>query len=396
MTTSANVLHVIPSLADRYGGPSAAALGFCRALSAAGTSTLIATTDADGPGRLDVRLGERETYRGIPAVFFPRHLGESFKWSPSLSRWLTAHTPEFDLVHVHAVFSHSSIAAGRACRVAGVPYIVRPLGSLDPWSLSRHTGRKRILMALGVRRLLEEAARIHYTTHEEAELAEGVNPWLPERVVAPIGVDEDLFHVTGHESSGRPIVAVMSRLDPKKGIDLLISAFHDAAGHGELSEWQLVIAGDGDPAYVRTLRALAAGGPAAGRIEFRGWVSGGARGEFLSQARLFALPSQQENFGIALVEALAVGVAALVTPGVNLAATVQRAEAGWVCERTADAVAGALRLALTNGAELRRRGERARFFASQFRWSAVAQSLQRIYRDVRTSPSALTHCGEPT
>ena len=76
---------------------------------------------------------------------------------------MRAHVGEFAAVHVHAVFSHASIAAGRASRRAGVPYVVRPLGSIDPWSLSQHPGRKRALMWLGARALLSGATRVHYT-----------------------------------------------------------------------------------------------------------------------------------------------------------------------------------------------------------------------------------------
>src|SRR4029079_11017995 len=101
------ILHVVPSLAPRYGGPSAATLGICRALAAAGTRTLIATTDADGPGRLPASLGDVTTYEGLDTVFFPRQISESFKWSSPLARWVRHHATAFDLVHVHAVFSHS-------------------------------------------------------------------------------------------------------------------------------------------------------------------------------------------------------------------------------------------------------------------------------------------------
>lgn len=377
------VLHVIPAIAHRYGGPSAATLGMCKALLAAGTTTLIATTDADGPGRLPVSTGHVGLHDGVPTIFFRRQLTESFKWSAPLARWVRTHAREFDLVHIHAVFSHSSLAAGRACRAARMPYVVRPLGTLDPWSLDRHPRRKRLLMALGVRRLLVGAAAIHYTAPQEQRLAEQRLPWLPHGIVAPLGVGEELFEPapTG-EIAREPALLTMARLDSKKGIDVLIEAFHTLAGERSLSNWRLIIAGDGAPDYVNALRTLADAGLARTRIEFRGWVGGDARRDLLRAVRLFALPSQQENFGIALVEAMACGVPVIVSPGVNLAAELETAGAGWVCERTATQLAATLRMAMSSAEQLDRRGRQARQFAERFRWAKVAETLQSVYDDV--------------
>src|SRR5678816_659484 len=127
------VLHVIPSIDERSGGPATAIIPMCRALMQQGIEVLLVTTDA---GLSETNVAE---YKGVPAEF-----GESFKYSRPLAAWLTANIRDFDLVHVHAVFNHSSVAAARACRRAGVPYVIRPLGTLDPWSMSQKSLRKRL------------------------------------------------------------------------------------------------------------------------------------------------------------------------------------------------------------------------------------------------------------
>src|SRR5205085_1067284 len=132
---SVKVLHVIPSVAPRYGGPSRAVVDMCRALRGGGVDTLIATTDADGEGRLAVELGRHTLFKDVPAIFFSRQWSEAYKYSRPLAHWLDAHVGDFDVVHIHAVFSHACLAAAKACRKRGVPYVVRPLGTLDPWSL---------------------------------------------------------------------------------------------------------------------------------------------------------------------------------------------------------------------------------------------------------------------
>src|SRR5689334_14855658 len=97
------VLHVIPAVAARYGGPSAAIVPMCRALIEQGVDTTIATTDADGLERLAVTVGSMTSWQGVPAIFFHRTISESFKYSIGLSAWLRQHVADFDVVHIHAV-----------------------------------------------------------------------------------------------------------------------------------------------------------------------------------------------------------------------------------------------------------------------------------------------------
>jgi glycosyltransferase involved in cell wall biosynthesis len=353
----------------------------CVALEAQGVPSLVVTTDADGAGRLDVPLDETTTFAGMRVRFFPCQFSERLKYSGPLGAWVRAHVSEFAAVHIHAVFSHASIAAGRASRSAGLPYLLRPLGSIDPWSLSHHAGRKRALMWLGARALLSGASRVHYTSDEEQRRAESAFSWLPAGVVIPLGVEEDFFRerVTDESRWHGPVV-VLARLDPKKGINLAIRAFHEIAPR--FPTRRLVIAGDGDPAYVRELRALAAEGPAAGRIDFAGWIGGDERARLLATASVFVLPSAQENFGLSMVEAMAAGTPVVVARTVDLAAHVAAERAGWVVNRSVEAVAGALAECLSNPAECRSRAARARRLAERFRWKHVAAQLKAVYAEM--------------
>lgn len=390
---SERILHVIPAVAPRYGGPSAAITGMCRALLDLGYTVLLATTDADGPGHLLVETDRGVRHREVPTMFFRRVASESFKWAPSMTSWMRRHLPEFSVVHIHSVFSHAPIAAGRACRMHGVPYLVRPLGTLDPWSLARHAWRKQALLALGARTLLEQAATIHYTSAEEQRLAEQAIPWLPRGALVPLGVDEELFDEGPSGASSEHAVLAYSRLDIKKGIDVTIAAFHALAERAALGDWKLLVAGDGPADYVATLRRLASEGPARERIEFLGWIQPERRRAVFQRAQLFALASHQENFGIAAVEAMAAGLPVLLSPGVNLVDDIVVAGAGWKAERTLPAWIDALAAALNDRDELASRGQQARAFAEQYRWPTVARRLSDLYQDViagsvGASPSA--------
>ncbi|ODS54461.1 MAG: hypothetical protein ABS36_11205 [Acidobacteria bacterium SCN 69-37] len=383
------VLHVIPAVAARYGGPSVVAIESVRALREAGVDALIATTDADGPTRLRVETGQVRDWHGVPMIVLPLGGGERFKWSGALARWLDDHVRDFDTVDIHAVFSHSSLAAGRACRRVGVPYVIRPHGALDPWSLSQRTWRKRLLFWSGVRRLLTGAACIQYTTPAEQTGAERMLPWLPAGRIVPLGIDDGAF-IDSTPDPVAPYVLTMSRLDAKKSLDRLIAAFH-AATVGPFAAWRLILAGDGAPDCVAALRAAAAAGPAHDRIDFVGWVEGATKRDLIAGASLLASPSAQENFGLSIAEAMAAGVPVLVTPTVNLADEIAAAGAGWVVAREIPALVEALRAICADGPERAARGRAARSLADRYRWPHATASLIALYDDVSRSTSVARH-----
>jgi glycosyltransferase involved in cell wall biosynthesis len=389
------VLHVIPAVAPRYGGPSQAVLGMCRALLEQDVETLIATTDADGAGRLPAALGEPTTYRGVPAVFFPRQWSEAFKYSRPLERWLRAHVADFDVVHVHAVFSHACLAAARSCRRQGVPYVVTAHGSLERWSLRQKALRKRLLWHLGVGQMLRGAAAIHYTSAEERQQSE--RPLgLCHGVVIPLGVDREPLAVAGAPESFRrshpslaehPYVLVLSRLHPKKGVELLLGAFLDASRRDEFRDWRLVIAGDGEREYVKALKRHALDHCGDERIVFTGWLGAEDKAGALRGAALLALPSYQENFGVSVVEAMACGVPVLVSTQVDLAQEIAAAGAGWVADLSRPAVTEALVEALRAGEERSRRGAAGRALArDRFTWPPAAARLAGLYRSIASRP----------
>jgi glycosyltransferase involved in cell wall biosynthesis len=376
------ILHVIPAIAARYGGPSAVALETCRALEDRGHDVLIATTDADGPERLALPLGQPNRYDGVRLLAFERTRSEAFKWAPDLVAWLDEAVRQFDVVDVHAIFSHSSLAAGRACRATGVPYVVRPHGALDPWSLSRKSWQKHVLFWLGARRLLTGAAQVQYTTREEQRLAERRLSWLTNGVVVPLGVPEESLLNGPTTPSQPPYVLVMSRLERKKGLELLIDAFHEVTARDRFASWRLIIAGDGEPDYVRSLRAAAASGAAGSRVVFAGWVGGPEKAALLRGASLFASPSEQENFGLSVVEAMAAGVPVLVSHAVNLAPDIARSGAGWVVERNPVTFPRVLESMLDDRPARAARGHAAWMLARQFTWNRGVDALEALYRRV--------------
>lgn len=387
------ILHVIAGIAPRYGGPSRAVLEMTEALRRAGVQTLIATTDADGSARLNVPLGVETTYLGAPIVFFPRQWSEAFKVSLPLASWLDAHVPDFDVVHIHAVFNHACITAALACQRLGVPYVVRPLGTLDRWSLHQKPLRKWLFWQLAGRRMLRGAAAVHYTTPDEQRQVEAALGVQRGRVI-PLGVADECgsdaavaagFR-TAHPSLGdAPYVLALSRLHPVKALDILLDAFLDATEDPACANWHLVIAGQGEAAYAAALRAQADQRRGAERVLFPGWLEGNARAGALAGAGLLVLASRHENFGLSIAEAFMHHVPALVSSNVMLAETIRKAGAGWVATLDRAALAAALALALSDSEERQRRGLAGRQLAlERFSWTRLAEELTTLYRSVES------------
>ena len=374
-----NVLHVLPVVAPRHGGPSAAIFPMCRALRSCGVDATIATTDLDGEGRLDVDVERVQPYDGVPTIFFSATRRAGLTQTAPLAAWIDRHVGRFDVVHVHEVFAHSSVAAARAAACHATPYIVQPHGTLDPWCLARKRLRKRMFLALAGSSMLRAAAAVQYTTDEEQRRAAAWPPARRAATVVPLGVPDESFGDPRPDVSA-PYVLALCRLHPKKGLELLIRAFAALGDAAETSRWRLVIAGDGDARYVARLRQYAAQSGASARISFPGWVDGRRRHELHRAASLHALPSYQENFGLSIVEAMAAGVPVLAAPGVNLARDIEAAGAGWIADYDVEAVRDALRRAMTDAEERTRRAAAARRLAERFRWSAVAPLLAAAYR----------------
>ena len=369
------VLHVIPSLADRSGGPAAAIVPMCRALQAEGVDPLIVTTNEGQP-----RSGTEEVlnFEGVPVKCFPVQLGASYKYSRPLATWLGKNVKNFDLVHVHAVFNHSSVAAASACRKAGVPYVVRPLGTLDPWSMKQKPVRKRLFWFLFAKRLLTASAAVHYTAAAEKTATEEYLRMNHGRVV-PLGVNvngsehDDSVANYFPELAREPYVLALSRLHPKKNLDGLIEAFHSL----KEQRCRLVIAGEGPGEYLSFLRDKARGSE---RISFTGWVEGKQKEALMRCASLFVSPSRQENFGLSMLEAMACGVPVLVTSQVNLAREIHSAEAGWVVEL--EDLSNGLAVVMASERERMTRGKVAYEFAKRYSWEKVGTDLADLYREI--------------
>jgi glycosyltransferase involved in cell wall biosynthesis len=388
------VLHLIPSISPRRGGPSQAVLAMVAALRDQGMDASIVTTNDDGAGLLaDLPLQRWHDYQGVPVLAFPRWSPplrplREFAVAPALLSWLRQHLREYQLLHVHALFSFPSTSAMALARRQRVPYILRTIGQLQHWSLQQSAGRKRLLLHLIERRNLEGAAALHFTTPVEQQEAAALQLGTPSFVL-PLGVTmPPLVVQSAPPDSGKPVqLLFLSRLHPKKQLPLLLEALAALLRRRPDALWQLHIAGDGDPAYTESLRQLGWNLGISPRLHWHGFVAGADKAALFSRADWFLLPSAAENFGIAAAEALAAGVPVLLTPGVALADQVRAANAGVISDATLAGLTEALECHCLHppAAHLR---SRARHLAEEhFSWTTIATKLGERYQTVLAHPA---------
>jgi len=376
------ILHVIPSVGPHRGGPSVLMHTLARALSQAGLEIHVATTDDNGPGRLRVPHGVPQQEDGATFWYFPRQTRfYTFSWP--LTRWLARHVREFDLVHIHALFSYATLPAALLARRAGVPYIVRPLGTLNRWGIeNRRPWVKRLSFRILESRILANAAGIHYTSEQELGEARELGVFARPLIVPnPVELPALDSRPPAALPRNRKVVLFLSRFDRKKGLDLLLAAF--ARVRRECPDAVLVLAGDGDPQWVATLKADAQRLHIESDIVWAGFLTGEEKWGALRGADVFVLPSYSENFGIALVEALACGCPVVLSDQVGIHGEITRAEAGLVTPCRVDDLAGALLQVLGDASLRRRMSENGiRLARRQFSLEAVARQLADAYAAV--------------
>jgi glycosyltransferase involved in cell wall biosynthesis len=350
----------------------------------AGAEVHVATTDDDGAGRLPMDLSMPIRDNGVVLWYFARQ-SAFYTFSLPLTRWLATHAGRYDIVHIHALFSYASLPAAFFARRSGVPYVVRPLGTLSRWGLAhRRPSLKRLSFPLIERRILAGAAAVHYTSVQEREEASALCIAAPSVVIpnpvevpSPGELHRGRFR-TRHALGGRKIVLFLSRLDPKKGLDLLLDAFSQVCRlHPEAT---LVIAGEGNKAFVSGLQARASRLGLGADVIWAGHLEGAAKWEALVDASVFALPSYSENFGIAAVEAMALGVPVVVSDQVGVHHEVSGVRAGAVARCEAGALARELTAILDDKALAKEMGRNGKELArTSFSERTVTSKLLGLY-----------------
>jgi glycosyltransferase involved in cell wall biosynthesis len=314
-----------------------------------------------------------------------------YHYTPRLVPWLRERAPSFDAIVINGLWQYHTFGTWRALRRLGLPYYVFTHGMLDPWFKRAYPLKhlkKWLFWPWAEYRVLRDAAAVLFTSEDERLLARE-SFWLyraKERVVA-YGTSEppqdsarlrETFLAAHPELRGKRIVLFLSRIHEKKGCDLLVSAFARAAAADPALH--LVMAGPDQSKLVPKLKTAAEQAGVAARIAWPGMLQGDAKWGAFYASEVFALPSHQENFGIAVVEALACGVPVLISDKVNIWREIAADGAGFVHADTMEGTSRALAEWLAAPPERRAlvREQARRTFRARFTVDAMAASLLTV------------------
>jgi glycosyltransferase involved in cell wall biosynthesis len=393
------VLHVIPAVASVRGGPSHAIFAMVKALRSQGVEAEIATTNNNGSRILDVPFNQRIEYEGVPVWFFPQFptpkqgnfsvgKDKAFIFSAALTKWLWQNLHHYDMVEAHYLFSYASTCAEAIARKHNIPYVVRTIGQLAPWALAQSQLKKRLYTFLIERQNLNQAAAIHCTSDGEAEDVHRFGIQTPTFTL-PLGVEQppaipgakqklhDLYAIPPET----PVVLFLSRIHPKKRPDLLLQAISQVAAQNH--DCHLIFAGSGEAEYLNYLISLVSSLGLASRVSFAGFVTGKDKALLLQGSDIFVLPSYAENFGVAVAEAMAAGLPAIVTPDVQISPEVMTQQAGLVVEGNVDALSAAITRLIASPEERRQLGKNGQRLVNHcYSWNVIAQNLAEVYTKI--------------
>jgi glycosyltransferase involved in cell wall biosynthesis len=387
-----DITHVIPYMHPSAGGPPVVVDRMCRRLAGRGWTNRVVTTDAlarELPTDWTAEYGQ-----DYDLTVFPSRGPGVFSYSPHLAASIDRLVAESRLVHIHTLWTYPGWAAARACRRQNVPFVVMPHGMLDPNSLHRKWIKKQLYGRLVEWPQLRAAAAMVYTHEEERRLAEGSVRGLPAGFLVPLGADpppeqpreqlaEAFFQRLPH-LRGRKLVLFLSRLHPKKGLDLLIPAFRIVVQRHP--DAHLALIGPGEDGYVATLRRLVEQEGLAGCATFTGPMLGQAKWEAMAASAVLVLPSYQENFALAVAEGMRMGLPVVLSRRINIWSDVVEASAGIACNLTADSVAEAVAHYLAEPSAAEHAGRQGqRLAAEQFNWERTAADIDAVYRHVLSS-----------
>jgi glycosyltransferase involved in cell wall biosynthesis len=376
------ILHVTPfhEHAVGMGGVALGTSSLARAQMRAGADVTIFATDVglDRGANLLVDVNYR--------CFHVRQ-GMPFFMSGEMVRALAKHISDFDIVHIHGLWNVPVISAGELATRAGVPFALSPRGMLNQWAFRYRRWKKLPVWHLLQRRIVSNAACLIFTSEEERQQT---NVLLRHRrtAVVPLGVEvgaanfEDIrrggFRARLRIGDGAPLLVFVGRIHPVKGLGVLLESIRSCIER--IRGLQIVIAGPDDAGHQTYLQRHAIKLGIADRIHWPGVVAGREKWSLLRDADLFTLVSFSENFGLAAVEAMAVGTAVMIGEGVNIAALVQKYNAGWIVPTQETSIRDAICEAFRNPALRATRAEAAKkLVAEQFNPDVNGRRSLKIY-----------------
>lgn len=387
------ILHVIIAMSPRIGGPSAVLKSLAHEQVDAGHQVTVCTTNQDYPiGQMDVHTGSPVLNDNF-SIWYHKAQFTPLSFSISLALWLKRSITTFDIVHIHGIYRFPTTYGAWCARRAGVPYIIRPHGSLDPFLFRQSRFGK---MALPLKRMYERlfdipnlnhASAIHYTAQEEEKRAAFLG-LRARAVVIPNGIEWEFYaNLPGRGSFRRriglgeqsPLLLFLGRINFKKGLDLLVPSF--ALVLEKVPKARLAIVGPDNEGYGAKVRQWCREQGIADKVVFVDHLGPGEVKQAYVDADVFVLPSYTENFGMTVVEAMACGCPVVISDQVNIWREIKEEGAGLVTGMHPLEIAEAICKVIADRSAKKEMGRRGRMAAQKlYAWPRIVEQLTQVYQ----------------
>ncbi len=378
------ILHVIPSLNDQLDGPANAIGKMCVNLKAKGLDITIYTTN--------LHMINYNQLSGLDLSVFKTCKNNNYCFSLGLWHAINKNIEHYDLIHIHALWVFTTTITAYIARKKNIPYIVSPHGMLDYYSVyhDKWKSLKKVLYFSVLDKFnLDNASVIHVTTSDELKRMRHMNIKAPH-MIQSIGIQKTEFLSLPSKGyfrnkysflNGIKVILFLGRIHYKKGLEILLDAYKIVLSKTDKA--YLVIAGPDNEGYKNILEKKISALNLDGKVLFTGLVGGKDKIEILADADVFCLPSFQENFGIAVAEAMAAGLPVVISDQVNIHAEISQANAGIVTRCDADEVAGAILKILNDDSLRAEMGQNARKLVfDKFTWDKIADDMVESYKKI--------------
>ena len=398
------ILHVLPGTAlQAVPWAYDVITGLCQEQVATGHQVRVLATNrglsaADSENLRATRVGGVEVFH-FPVDQWvemqPIRILRRFYVSSALVQEIKRTIPLFDIVHIHFVFPFPSIMAARWCRRLAVPYVISPLGNLDPVLHRKSRRSKSIYLRLFGRRALNRASAVHFLSTGEQRMASSFGVSSPQ-VVIGLGVDSERYRPGPRSGRFRAqfcphaerLIFFLGRIAPSKGLDLLVNAFAALAERDP--GLHLALAGPDDGGYTQTIAELIRKKDLQNRVTLTGPLSEEEKIWAFRDADVFASLAYTEALGLAMLEAMATGLPVLLTNRAALAPRLASAGAALVVAPEVTAVAAGLAELLQNRLLWSALSTAGRaFVVGEFAWPAIAASFLNLYQAILMKPASL-------
>ena len=365
------ILHSIPGMNIYSGGHAQSTYDLVKGLLNAEVQTVILTLES----KFNYRKYSDENFIIVAGEPINNRFGYSRFFKENLNQY-----SEFDLFHIHALWQYTSHISSKFAFKNSIPYIISPKGMLEPWSLNTSNYAKKLALKLYQQKDLEKATCIHATSEMESQNIRNLGLNNPIAVI-PHCIDLSTISLRERKlEKDKYKILFLSRIHPKKGIELLIDAYADLASTLRYN-WQVQIVGNGNANYIKALMHRIKKRGLENEIKISDPQFGSDKLKTLQEADVFVLPTYSENFGVVIAEALSCGIPVITTKGTPWE-ELNTYNAGWWIDigvnPLVDALSKALELTDEERIQMGRNGRK--LIEQKYSVETVTEKMIKLYK----------------